>query len=141
MNIKHKDLLFGFQKETELKQTIEKHFNCDFDHTDKYHPYDFINKDKKIMVELKSRNNSYSKYPTTMIGMNKIKYGMESDYTCYFLFNFTDGLYYYKLSDKTIVECDISKGGRKDRGRLEYNQYLFIPTVLLTQISSCDIDR
>jgi len=135
MNRKQKDLLFGFQKETELKKIIENHFDCNFDYTDKYHLYDFINNDKKIMIELKSRNNTYNKYPTTMIGMNKVKYGIDSDHTCYFLFNFTDGLYYYKLNDTTMTECNISKGGRKDRGQMEYNQYLYIPITLLKKIN------
>jgi len=51
---------------------------------------------------LKTRTNTYDKYPTTIIGYNKVEEGFKSikdGKTVYFLFGFTDGLYEWELND------------------------------------------
>ena len=109
-----KDYTFGLKKEIELLPTIRKFFN---DETiiklDDYNIFDFKGDSKYI--ELKSRNCNYNKYPTTMIGYNKIKKALELNEDIYFIFNFTDGIYYFKF-DKNI-QLEIKQGGRFDRGK------------------------
>ena len=39
---------------------------------DKYDPFDFVNDNYTVFVELKTRNNTKDKYPTTMISYSKI---------------------------------------------------------------------
>lgn len=129
-----KDLDFGTNQEVTLKSKIEKYFNCTLNRTKQYHKFDFISIETNKMFELKSRSNYYNTYPTTMISFHKYNYSLNTDYECYFLFNFLDGLYYYKINDNTLKECSVGKGGRKDRGRFEYNQYLYIPIELLKKI-------
>ena len=67
-----KDVDFGFAKENEVLPIIKKTLNdnsiCKLD---KYDIFDFIGDNK--LIELKSRHNNLSKYPTTMIEYNKIK--------------------------------------------------------------------
>ena len=108
----------------------------------KFATFDFVSDDKKLYIELKNRNNYYSKYPTTMISLNKIEEAQKL-YNCdckiKFVFKFTDGIYYYdyKPDDKELI---YSTGGRCDRkdnkGKImyEFKKYCFIPINLLTEI-------
>ena len=67
-----------------------------------------------------------------MIGYNKIKKALELNEDVYFIFNFTDGIYYYKFDrDK---ELEIKQAGRRDRGRPEIKDYYFIPIEILQKI-------
>ena len=126
-----KDYTFGIKKEIELLPRIRTFFNDEtITQLDRLNVFDYKGDNKYI--ELKSRNNNYNKYPTTMIGYNKIKKALELNEDVYFIFNFTDGLYYYKFDrDK---ELEIKHGGRRDRGRPEIKDYYFIPIEILQKI-------
>ena len=115
------ELLKEYFKDKKLKKTREK-----------YCEYDFYSKTKRI--ELKTRNNTIYTYPTTMIGVNKIKNAesFEGDY--YFAFKFKDGLYYIKYDKKLFETFEIKLGGRCDRYRIEQKLYYFIPIENLTEI-------
>jgi hypothetical protein len=124
------DYNFGLKKEVEILEIIKKYFNDDtIIKLNKYNVFDF----KGISYyELKSRNNEYNKYSSTMIGNNKIIKASQLDDDVYFLFSFTDGLYYWKY-DKNY-KLEIKKGGRFDRGLSEINDYAFIPIEILIKI-------
>jgi hypothetical protein len=126
-----KDYSFGVQKEVELLPILRKFFSDDtIIQLDRHNIFDYKGDNKYI--ELKSRNNSYNKYPTTMIGYNKIKKALEVDEEVYFVFNFTDAIYYYQFDrDK---ELEIKQAGRNDRGRPEIKDYYFIPIEILKEI-------
>jgi len=123
------NLIFGKSMEKQLKPFIEIHLDCNLLCLKKYHPFDFKSSNKKIIVELKSRKNSSYKYQSTMIGYNKIIRGqkyMMRRYDVYFYFKFTDGLFYYKMNNKSIDECEIKMYGIK--------KYFFIPITKLKKI-------
>ena len=121
------DYNFGLKKEVEILEILKKYFNDDT--IIKLNVFDF----KGISYyELKSRNNEYNKYSSTMIGNNKIIKASQLDDDVYFLFSFTDGLYYWKY-DKNY-KLEIKKGGRIDRGIAEINDYAFIPIEILIKI-------
>tara|TARA_R110000765_G_scaffold244996_4_gene347195 strand:+ start:907 stop:1320 length:414 start_codon:yes stop_codon:yes gene_type:complete len=125
------DLRYGLNKEKELQSQIET-ITGDLVKLDHYNPFDF--KGINCFVELKSRRNEYSKYPTTMVGMNKIKKArqlIEDDNLIYFCFNFTDGLYYWLYTENIGIE---KKGGRWDRGKQEIKDYFYLPIEYLTKI-------
>ena len=126
-----KDYTFGIKKEVELLPKIKLFFNDEtITQLDRLNVFDYKGDNKYI--ELKSRNNNYSKYPTTMIGYNKIKKALELNEDVYFIFSFTDGIYYYKFDrDK---ELEIKQGGRRDRGKNEIKDYYFIPIEILQKI-------
>jgi hypothetical protein len=66
--------------------------------------------------------------------LNKKKYAQGNpDKEFYFVFAFTDGLYYYKYNPDDIL--NYRKGGRVDRGYKEIKEYAYIPIYLLTYIS------
>ena len=126
-----KDYSFGLQKEVELLPILRKFFNDDtIIQLDRHNVFDYKGDNKYI--ELKSRNSNYNRYQTTMIGYNKIKKALELNEDVYFVFNFRDGLYYYKFDrDK---ELEIKQGGRFDRGIPEIKDYYFIPIEILKEI-------
>ena len=127
------DHSFGFKNEVLLKESIET-VTGPLNQLSRWSPFDYSN--DHCFVELKSRNCMLSTYPTTMVGMNKIK-ECTGAFDYYFFFKFTDGLFYWKYSpNKHIVRT----GGRCDRGRDEIRDYLYIPVNDLTLIPSVNIN-
>lgn len=128
-----KDLEYGTKKEVELLSTFKKIFNCDnLELAPKNYEFDYIN--NKLQIELKSRFNEYKKYPTTMIGKNKISFADKNNKETFFCFNFTDGLYYIKYDKEKFKSYEEKIGGRQDRGKFEYKPYIYIPICELQPI-------
>ena len=101
-----KSLKEGLEKEVQVLETINKTTKHTFYKTKSlYSPFDFTTQDEKYNIELKSRNNTYDKYPTTIINIEKIRHIKATKLQhpkkrFYFLFNFTNGLYYIKYKSK-----------------------------------------
>ena len=131
MNKKEQDLLMGQLNEDYIKDIICNHFNIQtINKTPLNHPMDFYFGD--TYFEVKSRRNNYNKYPTTMIGYNKIKWIKNNNIKdVYFIFVFEDGNYYYKYNPEDKFETSI--GGRWDRGKEEKKLYYYIPINKLTK--------
>ena len=111
-----KSNMIGQQNEIKFKSQIEERVGCELQNTTKYNTFDFINEDKKILVELKCRNCFRNNYPTTMIGMNKIeksKIKLKEGYKIYYFFHFKDGLYHIQYNDE--LKYEIKDGFRYDR--------------------------
>jgi hypothetical protein len=132
MNKKQEDLKMGKLNEDYIKDVISDYFKIPkLSKTDAYHPMDFYFDD--TYFEVKSRNNNYNTYPTTMIGYNKIEWIKKQNINdAYFIFVFTDGDYFYKYNPDEKLECSI--GGRCDRGKREYKKYYYIPIDKLIKI-------
>ena len=135
-NYSREDTKYGVEKENELEGFFNNYFETKFQTTEHYNDIDYICKNKKIIIELKSRRCVYKDYQTTMISLYKIKSLMkkvQSGYNVYLFFNFTDGLYFYKL-EKMNNEW-IQSGGRMDRGKFEYKHqgYYYIPIEFLEE--------
>lgn len=70
-----------------------------------------------------------------MIGMNKIVECLKDDSrNYYFVFNFTDGMYYWQFNIDEYNSFYKGEGGRSDRGYVESSSYLFIPVDRLDKI-------
>lgn len=127
------DYQYGIDSEKEILQILNSKFDCNLKQTNKYDPYDFIDDDKKVIVELKTRRNTKNRYDSTIIGFHKIqKIMIKKDYKKILCFRFTDDLVYYRLD--SINNNWVSRSGRKDRGILEFSQYYHIPTDKLISI-------
>ena len=123
-----KDRLYGFDQEEKMKEIIEKALDIKLERSDKNAVYDFINKDKKILIELKSRRCRKNQYKTTMISCHKIGEllkKVEEGYTVYLFFNYLDCVCYYEFTQYNKDWVSVS--GRWDRFRDELNNYYFIP--------------
>tara|TARA_R110001592_G_scaffold90466_1_gene265957 strand:- start:1722 stop:2141 length:420 start_codon:yes stop_codon:yes gene_type:complete len=114
------DLEWGhFNEKKVLKWLNENEYSDDIFKLYKNEKKQVDFKNTKIIGELKSRTNNYSRYPTTFFGYNKIKYllgkeGENRDFKFYFLF--TDGLYCwdYKEGEYEIRDFDHRERGVKD---------------------------
>ena len=116
------------------KELIDKMFDCDLKRTKQFSTFDLKDNIKKVIVEVKKRNNEYDKYPTTMIGENKYiraNHYYKKDYKVLFVFIFTDGTYYYEYYGE---DMKAKIGGRRDRGIKEYKNYIYIPITKLKKI-------
>ena len=68
------DLSFGKDNEIRVKQRLERLFGP-LDTTDQMDEFDF--KNDNFIIELKSRRVTKNKYPSTMVGENKVVKGFE----------------------------------------------------------------
>ena len=132
------DLSYGTTKEMETKPVLEKFLNTELVVKGGFHPFDFHNKTNTVYLELKSRRFNHDKYPTTMIGLNKVEYAKKNpgcDY--WFAYNFEDGVWAVKydpaLFDSFEVKTDFRRSYRADCAN--YNQRIvYIPIANLTKI-------
>ena len=122
------DIEYGLNKEDESLELLEKKFGK-LKKLERYSVFDFEN--DYCIIELKSRKCGLNKYPTTMIGKNKIDKALTSKKDVFFCFNFDEGLYYWKFSTDLMGKITFSRGGRKDRGKQEFKEYCFIPIEML----------
>jgi len=128
MNKKTLDYNFGIQKESLFLDKLKNKFGIDvLPVKDKYCSYDFESNDS--IFELKSRRCLKETYPTTMIGYNKIKNYQVLHKRIILCFNFIDTDCYYEYNPND--ELTVKTGGRCDRGKDEYNDYVYIPINLL----------
>lgn len=116
------------------KELIDKSFQCNLKRLKEFSTFDLKDKIKKVIVEVKKRNNNHDKYSTTMIGENKYiraNHYYKKDYKVLFVFIFTNGTYYYEYCAEDIKA---KIGGRRDRGIKEYKNYIYIPIEKLKKI-------
>ena len=109
-----------------VKELLDTKLNCKLKRTKEFNLFDLRDKKNKIIVEVKERYNTKNKYPTTMVGENKYikaKDYFDRSYEVLFVFKFTDGIYYYEYCNEDLP---VKIGGRCDRGRPEYKNYVYI---------------
>jgi len=127
------DYKFGIESEDSCLPRLSKFLNTNLTKLGSRSPIDF--ESDTHLVELKTRRNTKDKYPTTMIGKNKIDKLLESDKIGYIAFNFLNGLYGVKVTPELIKKCCIGSGGRRDRGRVERSVYCYVPVDQLEKIN------
>jgi hypothetical protein len=100
-----------------------------------YNLFDFEN--DTFMIELKTREVERFKYPTTIIGYDKILKGLEylkENKRVIFYFGFkTDGLYKFELNEDNHKDFKVSKIGCRFRNSLK--EHLEIPVDILEFVS------
>jgi hypothetical protein len=132
--IKSIDLDYGKLREDELEGLIKKMWGDDLKKTkSKYNYFDYYGTNK--YVELKSRCCKFTDYTDIMIGVNKVKMaGKYPDRLTVFVFEYTDGVWYWVYDELEANDIIIRDGGRKDRGKDETKPYAFIPKRYLKKI-------
>lgn len=121
----------GIEAEDEVLDTIQNKFKDNISKVnERFCKYDF--EGDKYIYELKTRNNFYSSFPTTMIPQDKITISNKRQV---FLFNFKDGLYYIKYRKKIFKHFEVKPF---KRFRSDYNDkeklYIYIPIEKLKEI-------
>jgi hypothetical protein len=135
---------------SKVKDILDTKYSTDFKRTKEFSVFDLRDDNTKIMAEVKKRNNTKDKYHTTMVGENKFlkaKEYYERGYEVLFCFEFTDGIYYYEYCKEKL---ETKLGGRRDRDRPEFKNYVYIPVSKLKRLEptkikvrcpSCDEDE
>lgn len=126
MSIKQADLKLGEIGEMEMLNKIRSRWGGDIEKTkDKYAIFDFENAD--TLIELKSRRIRHNQYDDMMIGANKIVAASKTHKDVYFVFNCSDGVFYWKY-DKDTDDVSFRFGGTMRRGYDERCECAFIKT-------------
>jgi hypothetical protein len=133
------DLAFGEANEHRLTDTLNAYFNTTLERRGGYNLFDYIGNTngKTIEVELKTRRIPHDKYPTALIGYNKVAYCDDPDKDYYFVFCYSDGIYYIKYDPKVFIHFDIDRSfvrsSRSDCSNTTQT-VLLIPTTLLNRL-------
>ena len=123
----NKDYNYGKYKETLVLPLIRNEFDATLVCSkDTYAICDYVG--DECNVELKSRRCSIHSYPDTMISQSKINYLLKENKKGYCVFNFFDGVVWIEITDESVNTFRKSRGGRSDRGKVESNDYYFIPS-------------
>ena len=134
---KIQDLSFGKDNEIRVTQRLERLFGP-LETTGQMDEFDF--KNDGFYIELKSRRVTKNKYPSTMVGENKVIKGFEHQVAgkrVFFVFDFVDCMCLWELNRD---EYHVRHGGRFDRGKAEIKSYCYIPTKYLLQVKE-DADK
>lgn len=125
------DYEMGTKNEDKVLIQINSFFNDNIvKSSSKFSKYDY--KGDEYYYELKTRNNNYKTYPTTLIPYNKIMTNKKQ----IFLFDFKDGLYYIEYTPDVFNEFELKHFVRNQR--IDYNDimsmYYYIPIEHLKKI-------
>ena len=134
------DIIMGQQSEHQTLQVIQMLLDdaslkkC----PGKFAILDFYSKRFRTKCEVKGRRNTYSAYPTSMLGANKTDEAealSKKGYTILFFFDFSDGLYYFDYKDwetiSSMEKYERKMGGTYRRGLREWKLYNYIPVSAL----------
>ncbi len=136
-NKKTTDLSFGKDNEIRVKRRLE----CLFGPLQDTKPMDeFDFKNDGFYIELKTRRVTKNKYPSTMVGENKVVKGFElqmAGFRVFFVFDFVDCMCIWELNRD---EYHVKHGGRWDRGTAEIKSYCYIPIKYLLEVKE-DADK
>jgi hypothetical protein len=124
----------GEESELKNKKIFNTFFNDNFIKTSNFHPLDF--EGDKFFLEVKTRTNNYNKYPTSLIPASKINYCKKQNKETYFIFVFTDDIYYIKYDDTLFKTFDIKPFKRSDRidHTDKLQNYFYIPIENLSKL-------
>ena len=118
MRTQRADIEMGELSETMLIPKIEELVGEAVARQGGFNIMDYTNASKTIYAELKTRNIPSTRYATAMVGKNKVEFCNDPTKNYYFVFCYTDGVFYIKY-DKDLFatfreENDFVRGERAD---------------------------
>ena len=134
---KRDDLAFGKKSEEEKLSIFESHFATKLmKHKNPHYPLDFHDEAHTLYVELKTRHIKYEQYETTLISAHKVSYCNKPEISYYFVFAYTDGIYYIKYEKEVFDTFEVKPFKRFDRvdDKQTPQPYYFIPIKSLTKM-------
>ena len=123
------DYVAGLSNEKKVVKYLNENGHNYKQYKKKCELFDFT--DGRNICELKSRNNDYDKYPTTIFGQNKIQ-NLQDDKIYWFYFLFKDGLYRWRFNED---EYTVKTNGRSDRGCYEYKPHCNVDIKYLSLVT------
>lgn len=130
-----KDYAVGQQNELKNFKLMCENFDNELKHTSRFSLFDY--ESENTVVELKTRKCMSNTYPTTIVGTNKFdKLNSGDDIrSAYFVFEFIDGIYYWKYDKGQLDTFEMREYCRTDRGRFERRMHYSIPIKHLVKIT------
>ena len=134
------DLAFGTNNETAVMSRLEEAFNTSLERFGGFATIDYANPTRSIWVELKSRRIKHNQYPTALIGANKVAFCSDATREYYFVFHYSDGLYYIKYNKEVFDgfrrQHDYRRGDRDDCRNYDQS-VVHIPVEHLDKLPKC----
>jgi len=130
------DLALGLANEDRQFGLIERLVGCGLAKDEnRFASFDYHNHDKTKFAELKTRRIRHNQYPTTLISADKIAH-IEDGKEYYFIWSYTDGLYYLKYDKEVWKNFECKMYRRFDRSdRREFPKpHIFVPCELLVKV-------
>jgi len=132
-----RDLLLGRGSEWECRGVLERHLDTHLIPQGTYDIFDFVNDNKTVYVELKTRRIAHDRYDTAIIGTNKVDWCTDPNVEYWFAYCYTDGIYVIKY-DKELFDTferqdDFLRGARSDCSN-NPKRIVLIPTSLLEPV-------
>jgi hypothetical protein len=131
---KTQDLSFGLESEARNKSLVEIFFGCPLRKTGTFDAMDMTNEANTIYVEMKTRRVNHDRYPTALIGKNKIDFCEKSGANCYIVYVYLDGIFYIQYDKKLFdtFDCEMYERGQREGGIQPKQLFYFIPHTHLT---------
>jgi hypothetical protein len=112
------DLAFGLKNEDAIKSQIEMIAGTPLIKQGGFSTMDYTNDSKTVYVELKTRRIKHDDYLTALIGVNKVEFCSDPTKNYYFVFCYSDGIYYIKYNAEIFATFERSdhyyRGARSD---------------------------
>lgn len=108
-----RDLDFGKKSEMMLHSKIEKLVGDSLNMEDGMSFFDYSNNAKTIYAELKTRRIKHNDFSTALIGKNKIDFCNKPGVDYYFVYSYTDGVFYIKYNKELFDTFEVDEGFRR----------------------------
>jgi hypothetical protein len=136
MATQRNDIQFGTASEIANLDLLQNFLETTLERKGGYAIFDYENPTKTVFVELKSRRIAHDKYPTAIIGANKVA-ACDDECQYWFAFCYTDGIYVIKyekmLFDGFERNNSYLRGERSDCYNREQS-VVYIPVEHLTKL-------
>jgi hypothetical protein len=109
------DLRFGYTHEQNVLERLQKQFGTTLLRGGNWDTMDYSNPAKTIFIELKSRRVPHDRYPTAIIGRNKIRFCSDPTKEYYFVYNYEDGLFYIKYDPELFATFEVVTEYQRNR--------------------------
>jgi hypothetical protein len=109
------DLRFGYTHEQNVLERLQKQFGTTLLRGGNWDTMDYSNTAKTIFIELKSRRVPHDRYPTAIIGRNKVRFCSDPTKEYYFVYNYEDGLFYIKYDPELFATFEVVTEYQRNR--------------------------
>jgi len=133
------DLAFGTNEEANLMPRLESVFGNKLERQLGFASMDYKSPEKPLYVELKTRRIKHDQYPTALISAHKVDFCKKSNSDCYFVYQYTDGLFYIKYDEQLFNSFWTDTYRRNESSDMvaRDKQTTFIPVRCLKPLPNC----
>jgi hypothetical protein len=129
------DRALGESNEQTIKTKLQTFLNCELRKTDDpFATLDFSNEDETVWAEAKRRFITHDRYPTVVIGKNKVDFLRAHGGNGVFCWTYNDGDYYIRYDPAVFDTFRVAPFQRLDRGGDAESLVYHVPITSLTAL-------